>query len=56
MIIIWWETILRLLVFVETIKTYQKTGEFPNLPNSINSKLEGLKYILRGFKLKDKND
>lgn len=44
------------LVFVETIKTYQKTGEFPNLPNSINSKLEGLKYILRGFKLKDKND
>lgn len=44
------------LVFVDTIKIYQKTGEFPNLPNSINSKLEGLKYIFRGFKLRNKKN
>ncbi|MDE3740309.1 hypothetical protein [Maribacter polysaccharolyticus] len=44
------------LVFIDIFKIYQKTGEFPNLPNSINSKLEGLKYIFRGFKLKNKND
>ncbi|MDO6601330.1 hypothetical protein Q4538_01270 [Arenibacter palladensis] len=44
------------LVFIDTIKIYRKTGKVPNLPNSINSKLEGLKYIFRGFKLKDKND
>lgn len=40
------------LVFYETIKIYQNTGEFPNIPNSIDSKIEGIKYIFRGFRSK----
>jgi hypothetical protein len=42
--------VLSSLVFYDTIKVYQKTDEFPNLPNSINSKIEGIKHIFSGFK------
>jgi len=41
--------LLSFTTFIHCIKTYQKTGVFPSLPNSINSKLDGLKYIFRGL-------
>ncbi|MFC4095525.1 hypothetical protein [Euzebyella saccharophila] len=44
--------LLSSMVFFDCIKTYQKTGVFPDLPNSIGSKVEGLKYVFRGFKSK----
>lgn len=47
--------LLSSMTLFDYIKTYQQTGTFPNLPNSINSKIEGLKYIFRGFKSKKIN-
>ncbi|MGP1992018.1 hypothetical protein D9V96_009040 [Zobellia laminariae] len=42
--------LLSSMVFFDCIKIYRKTGVFPNLPNSIDSKVEGLKYTFRWFK------
>lgn len=36
------------------IEHYQKTGETLDLPNSIALKIDGFKYVLRGFKSKNK--
>ena len=41
--------LLTSIVFFDCIQSYQKTGVLPSLPNSIDSKIQGLKYILRGF-------
>lgn len=47
--------LLSSMTLFDYIKTYQQTGTFPSLPNSITSKIEGLKYIFRGFKSKKIN-
>lgn len=47
--------LLSSMTLIDCIKTYQQTGAFPSLPNSINSKIEGLQYIFRGFKSKKVN-
>ena len=47
--------LLSSMTLFDYIKTYQQTGTFPSLPNSINSKIEGVQYIFRGFKSKKIN-
>ena len=42
-----------LLAFMQTYVQFQRTGKFPDLPNSIDSKVEGWKFIFRGFKEKE---
>ena len=34
------------------LKIFNQTGHLPELPNSVDSKWEGLKFLLRGFKKK----
>jgi|GEM_PF-6547982 len=46
--------LLSSLTLYDTFKTYQKTGRFPDLPNSIENKINGFMYVLRGFKSKTK--
>ena len=43
---------LTFMAFRQTYVEYQKTGSFPDLPNSIDSKVEGVKFVFRGFKEK----
>lgn len=42
--------ILMTLAFLNAYKIYQQTGVWPDLPNSIDSKFNGLKCIFNGFK------
>ncbi|UZO82089.1 hypothetical protein NBT05_06350 [Aquimarina sp. ERC-38] len=42
--------LLMTLAFFNSYKSYQKTGTWLDLPNSIDSKTYGLKWILNGFK------
>ncbi|MEM9338152.1 MAG: hypothetical protein AAGA66_05445 [Bacteroidota bacterium] len=42
--------LLSTLAFYQTVLTYRKTGRFPELSNSVISKMDGIKYLIRGFK------
>ena len=47
--------ILMTMALNNAIKSYRQTGVWPDLPNSIESKFNGLKWILNGFKPPDEN-
>lgn len=36
--------------FIGNMRQYNQTGKLPELPNSVHSKWEGLKFLFRGFK------
>lgn len=44
------------VVMVDNIKIYKEKGSFPDLPNSVESKLNGIKYLFGGFKSDKKKD
>lgn len=39
---------------VRQLKIFNRTGELPELPNSVDAKWEGLKFLIRGFRPKEK--
>jgi len=47
---------LTFMAFRQTYLEYKRVGSFPNLPNSIDSKAEGVKFIFRGFKEKQETN
>ena len=44
--------IITVMALFFNIKEYKKTGKLPEISNIVDRKIEGLKYIFRGFKNK----
>ena len=44
---------LAILSLIQNFRTYRKTGDLPSLPNSFDSKVNGIKFLL-GLKSKEK--